>query len=342
MVNCLIGLGSNLGSRSEALSLALERFSHIPSARLVATSKYRETSPAGGPENQPAFLNACALLDVSCSPFQLLAALQQIEVDLGRVRELNWGARTIDLDLLLYGSTVLRTAQLELPHSRMSFRRFVLEPAAEIAPAMIHPTSGWTLLRLFEHLKSSAKYIALAGPPGCGKSDLAQKMDRYGLATWLRGPSTDSTSLDLNGELEFARRRAKVVDTLTVSASIGEPPYVITDFWIEQSVVYARRGLLSIDVDRFLNEWEKFKGGLPGPRLVVLFEPLGDALEKRALFSDFQLRSLQAGQGPVLILPSQASKPLDPPSGRRGRGNAEHSSPDPQVQQLKAAIQAMP
>ena len=95
--------------------------------------------PIGGPAGQEPFLNAAALLETSLPPAELLARLQRIELHLGRTRETRWAARTLDLDLLLYDNLVLNTPYLTLPHPRMAFRRFVLEPAAEVAPEMAHP-----------------------------------------------------------------------------------------------------------------------------------------------------------------------------------------------------------
>ena len=90
-------------------------------------------------------MNAAALLETDLPPAALLAALQDIERRLGRIRAERWGPRTIDLDLLLYDQLELETPELILPHPRMSFRRFVLGPAAEIAAEMAHPVCGNTI-----------------------------------------------------------------------------------------------------------------------------------------------------------------------------------------------------
>ena len=139
-------------------------------------SGWHETAPVGGPANQGPFLNAAVRLETTASAEQLHLALRQIELDLGRRRVERWEARAIDLDLLLYADQVIETPQLVVPHPRMAFRRFVLEAAVEVAPEMVHPTIGWTVGRLLEHLDSAAEYVALLGLPGSGKTALAASL----------------------------------------------------------------------------------------------------------------------------------------------------------------------
>lgn len=138
-----VGLGSNLGDRKLHLDEAVRRLG----ARRV--SSYRETDPVGRTD-QPKFLNAVAEVDTTLGPEALLDRLLEIERDLGRVRGERWGPRTIDLDLLLYGDRVIRTPRLTVPHPRMTERRFVLEPIAELAPDLIVPGTGRTVAALLQ------------------------------------------------------------------------------------------------------------------------------------------------------------------------------------------------
>ncbi len=131
---CLIGLGSNLGDRQRWLGEALGRLQRYPCIEVTRQSHCHETLPAGGPDAQPAYLNAAAVIQSSLSPRAVLAVLQRIEADLGRQRIAHWGPRTIDLDLLLYDGLTYSDRDLVIPHPRMAWRRFVLEPAAEVAP----------------------------------------------------------------------------------------------------------------------------------------------------------------------------------------------------------------
>ncbi len=140
ILNAYIGLGSNLGDRAGNLLLAVRGMMNA-SLAVVRLSSIYETEPMDVRE-QPAFLNMVAELAVNPlpPPEQLLARLLRIEYALGRRRDVRRGPRTIDLDLLLYGTEQRATPFLTLPHPRLHRRRFVLTPLAEIAPYLVHPT----------------------------------------------------------------------------------------------------------------------------------------------------------------------------------------------------------
>ncbi len=132
MSRAYIGLGSNLQDPLAQLRRATSALADLPGTRLTATSSvYR--SRAVGPGGQPDYLNAAAALDTQLEPLALLHALQVIENAQGRKREERWGARTLDLDLLVYDDLVLDTPELTLPHPRIAERDFVLYPLAEIS-----------------------------------------------------------------------------------------------------------------------------------------------------------------------------------------------------------------
>jgi 2-amino-4-hydroxy-6-hydroxymethyldihydropteridine diphosphokinase len=161
MPRCLLAVGANLGDRSATLDQALAKISELPQTQVLARSQWYETSPVGGPAGQASFLNGAILLNCELSPHELATSLQQIELSLGRDRHVRWDARTIDIDLLLFGEEIVDTSELQIPHPRMSFRQFVLRPAMEIAGEIVHPASGWTLASLLRQLTSGPRTICL-------------------------------------------------------------------------------------------------------------------------------------------------------------------------------------
>jgi 2-amino-4-hydroxy-6-hydroxymethyldihydropteridine diphosphokinase len=145
-----IALGSNLGHRHEHLSFARERL-----ARLLTDfrmSSIFETDPVDVPGVQAPFLNAAAVGDTTLTPRQFLESLQDIEQAAGRERPFPGAARTLDLDLILFGSLIVNEPQLTVPHSRFRERRFVLEPLVEIAPGLRDPVTSFTVAELLARL----------------------------------------------------------------------------------------------------------------------------------------------------------------------------------------------
>lgn len=151
MRSSAIALGSNLGDSRSILDSAIDCLQSHPQIELIAVSSWYRTKPVGPP--QPDYLNGCATLQASLEPCDLLTALQAIEAEFGRVREQHWGARTLDLDLLLYSDLIIDTPSLQVPHPRMTERAFVLIPLAEIAPTWIEPRSGCAIADLCGRLE---------------------------------------------------------------------------------------------------------------------------------------------------------------------------------------------
>ena len=147
-----IGLGSNLGRRKKNITAALNALETTRAIEVVRVSSLFETEPVGEQEDQPKFINGVAHLKTTLSPERLLSVCLNIEETLGRKREIRWGPRTIDLDLLIYGQEIRATPELTLPHPLMHERRFVLEPLAEIAPTLTHPVLERTMGELLESL----------------------------------------------------------------------------------------------------------------------------------------------------------------------------------------------
>ncbi len=150
--NAYIGLGSNMGRRKKNVAAALNALESTREIEIVAVSSLYETSPEGGPEDQPAFINGVAHVRTDLSPERLLAVCQNIEESLGRKRAIRWGARTIDLDILCFDAEIRAEPGLILPHPMMHERRFVMEPLSEIAPDLLHPVLEQTAKAILETL----------------------------------------------------------------------------------------------------------------------------------------------------------------------------------------------
>jgi 2-amino-4-hydroxy-6-hydroxymethyldihydropteridine diphosphokinase len=146
-----VGLGSNVGDREEMLRSALDRL-QSPELRLRRVSSLYETEPIGLRE-QAWFLNLAAEFACDLFPRQLLQRCQRMERELGRKRTAVDGPRTIDIDILLFGSAVIKMADLEIPHPRFRDRRFVLAPLAELNPQLRDPVSGQSIAEMLNSLR---------------------------------------------------------------------------------------------------------------------------------------------------------------------------------------------
>ncbi|HZR64869.1 MAG TPA: 2-amino-4-hydroxy-6-hydroxymethyldihydropteridine diphosphokinase [Terriglobales bacterium] len=154
-----LSLGSNLGDRGANLQAAMEKLGEFGS--VVAVSSFYETEPVEtGP--QPWFLNCAVKLETEKMPRQLIAAILALEQSLGRQRRKEKTPRTIDIDILLFGSSVVELPSLTIPHPRMHERRFVLDPLAEIAPEARHPVFKRTIRELRDALPAGQQVKKLA------------------------------------------------------------------------------------------------------------------------------------------------------------------------------------
>ncbi len=157
-----LSLGTNLGDRSAMLAKALATLDDMPAVRVVRSSPVYESEPWGLTE-QPKFLNIVAEIETALAPLELLNALKDLEQRLGRQPARRWGPRCIDVDVILWGDTIMSTPELAIPHQRFRERAFVLTPLADLAPEAVDPETGSTIAALASRLGTAglARYAEL-------------------------------------------------------------------------------------------------------------------------------------------------------------------------------------
>jgi 2-amino-4-hydroxy-6-hydroxymethyldihydropteridine diphosphokinase len=232
---CLIGMGANLGEPAETLRTALDALSAHSAIELVAASSFLETKPIGGPVGQGTFLNACATIRTDLSPQETIGALLDIEASLGRTRRTRWEARKLDLDLLLYGDAVCREQGVEIPHPRMASRRFVLDPAAEIAAGMIHPITGWTIGQMARSLREAPNVAMLTGLPGVDRALIAESLEKRAPSLTFSLAAFHDSSLG-----SFTERRTILRKAFAAARPISfyRSSTSVLDFWPGESLLW--------------------------------------------------------------------------------------------------------
>jgi len=152
-VKAYLGLGSNVGDREEYIEQAIFLLEKNPEIQVSKRSANYETEAEGGAD-QPPFINAAVAIITKLPPEKLLEVCQEIETALGRDREMEWGPRTMDIDILLYDDQIVSEDKLQIPHPLMHERMFVLKPLKEIAPSAIHPVLEKSIEDLYEERKA--------------------------------------------------------------------------------------------------------------------------------------------------------------------------------------------
>jgi 2-amino-4-hydroxy-6-hydroxymethyldihydropteridine diphosphokinase len=159
-----VGLGSNLGNRRNNYQKALQQIAALPKTRIVKSSSLYESEPLGDAKNW--YVNGVIEIETEFAPEKLLSRLQAIEEALGRKRSQEtkkWASRKIDLDVLLFDNQIIESRTLKIPHPELHKRRFVLLPLSELAPQLIHPRLGMSIVELLANLKDDKRVQLL--PP---------------------------------------------------------------------------------------------------------------------------------------------------------------------------------
>ncbi|MDP6676041.1 MAG: 2-amino-4-hydroxy-6-hydroxymethyldihydropteridine diphosphokinase [Pirellulales bacterium] len=293
--NCLIGCGANEGARREQLNQAIDMLRFMPGVRLVDVSQFLETLPVGGPPGQSPYLNAACLIETTFKPAEVLDMLLAVENTLHRSRETRWGPRTIDLDLLLYDDCVLKTECLQVPHPRMTTRRFVLEPAAAIAADLKHPVAGCTIRELLENISERHLHVAVVGVPGSGAPEIADAVADVTLSRLIHAPAPLPLNFFRapNGE-QSAIKEEPVDQLLLLSQKYAAPllkanwpvdPHgTVTDYWIESIRLAAQTNSVSDTNKQFENAFATISQETVVPNVILLLNVNHQTLSERIAY----------------------------------------------------------
>ncbi len=280
-----IGLGSNLGSKEQNIHEGLKRLDSCAQVDVMRVSELLASDPLGQMD-QPCYVNAVAEIRTGLSHEVLLTRLMEIEVDLGRVQGPKWAARTLDMDLLLYGDRVIKTPTLTVPHAQMHLRSFVLIPLRQLAGDLIHPLLKVSIAELERRLQQRSfvldaqqmQLISITGNIGVGKTTLAQQLVQTLGGTVLYEPYDNNPFMPevyngrdayaLDSELHFLVNRANQLD-----GSALEPARLyVSDYLFDKERVYTRLLLDQRQLRLYDRIYERFSGNITSPRLLIYME----------------------------------------------------------------------
>ncbi len=221
MTTTYISLGGNLGPVSETIRRAFGSLAEHPRVHARQLSSVYRTSAVGEGAGDD-FLNAAARIDSDLPPRDFLQLLQSVETTLGRTRDYRWAPRTLDLDLILYGDQIIDLPALRVPHPACWYRRFVLEPLAEIAPNVVHPEKGQTIRHLRDRLLFFPFRLALSGADEHVRKRLIDRLagefKNVEIVDWSAQNSVDPTILIWLGRPSDEPHRSAAIDDSVITA----------------------------------------------------------------------------------------------------------------------------
>jgi 2-amino-4-hydroxy-6-hydroxymethyldihydropteridine diphosphokinase len=282
MVTAYIGLGSNLGSRQGNLNSAIRMLAEITEIEVVRVSELIETTPLGQAD-QPNYINAVTELRTALSAEDLLKTLINIETALGRKREGKWTSRTIDLDILLYGSEVVASHHLTIPHPQMHLRSFVLEGLAALNGDLIHPVIKESLNELTRRLNGGnfvintnmPQLVSIAGVIGVGKTTLAKKLstqldcqlipEPYDTNPFLPDVYDGKQELALDSQLYFLTARIEQLN----NNALDKGQTYISDYVFEKEPIYSRQTLTPEQLTLYDKIYQYSDYKIVSPALVI-------------------------------------------------------------------------
>ncbi len=281
-VTAYIGLGSNLGDRERTIRAALQMLGNDGSIEVTRISDLQETAPLGQMD-QPNYLNGVAEIRTKLGPQELLRRFKATEAALGRAPHAKWAARTIDLDLLLYGDRVIRENGLIVPHPDIHLRSFVLDGLCQLRPDLIHPLLGEPVSELSQRLRGgnfvpdpeAPQLISVAGIIGVGKTTLAKKLgevlrapvlfEPYDTNPFLREVYAGKSELALDSQLYFLVHR-----TEQIGRGVLRPGQItVTDYVFDQEMIYARRLLNPTQLALYEKIYRPFAPRVTPPTVVI-------------------------------------------------------------------------
>ncbi len=256
MTTAYIGLGSNLGNRQDHINRALKMLAEVSDIEVARVSELIETTPLAKAE-QPEYLNAVAELRTTLSPDDLHKTLLNIETALGKVRQKKWSSRTIDLDILLYGSGVIDSPHLTVPHPQMHLRSFVLRGLCQLDANLLHPVMNESVCELanrlngcdFVHNPHLPQLVSIAGVIGVGKTTLAKKLstrlncqmlpEPYDTNPFMPDVYAGKKELALDSQLYFLTSRVEQLNHNTLKKG----QIYITDYIFDKELIYSSQTL---------------------------------------------------------------------------------------------------